>query len=244
MKIYHWTYVSMLFAIVLLAFSARGPKTRTEAEPVPTSATALPPSAKETLPPATTKEADVAVRTVFEGTVVPTGSFVSADLNGDGSEDLIIPVKIRPGQLEKLSSDLANWTVQDVFDVDVPPPQATTFVYRKRYVKPSITYRDALVAVIHGYGSKGWRETEARQAYILVNVSETRLSIAAIHDLEARGMNLPRESLNPTLAITSASEDHRQVIYWTGARYVAADVNQRPELIGQNRKPILQEGKR
>jgi hypothetical protein len=236
-KFHHWTYVFFLFVILLFAFFSHSPSEKSgkiEAEPVvQIESPAVQPTASPALPAPTLYEVNEAITRVFGDCVGVDGQFMSADLNGDGSDDLVVPVKLRPGKLNQVTDNLANWSIQDVLDFDVPPPNAKTFTYPKRNPKPHLSSRDRLLAVIHGYGARGWRNPDARQAYLLVHASANQFSIASIHDLEALGMALPRSSLNPTLALTGNVEDRQRAIYWTGAQYAAADMHTRPSLLAQ-----------
>jgi len=70
--------------------------------------------------------------------------------------------------------------------------------------------------VIHGHDRDGWRNTLARQTYLLHNAVGHEFERHAARDLSKDNQALPslrgdiiRETLNGTAGI----------IYWTGARY-------------------------
>ena len=91
---------------------------------------------------------------------------------------------------------LRNWSVQDVMEHAGPA--------RVRSVH--IEEGERLLAIVHGHGPAGFRDPEARQAYLLKNAAGRKLSVAR----------------NPTLRgdLLSAEVDGiERVIYWTGARY-------------------------
>ena len=235
MKIHHWACVLFLFVILAFTFFSHPPATKKEVEPVVPATTVekqdSSPAATTVAP--TTAEVNAAVTRVFGNLVVIDGDFVSADLNGDRSEDLVVPVTVVRGKLPQITDELANWSVQDILESNLPPPHVRTFTYTKRS-RAHINQRDPLLAIIHGYGAAGWRNPEARQAYLLVHAAGGKLSTASIHDLEVLGMSLPRASLNPVLALVEKIDDRHRAIYWTGAQYAAAEASPHSALMAQN----------
>lgn len=234
MKLHHWGYVCLLVIMLAFAFFSRPADVKKEAEPATlTVSVPVPPDPPKQLPAPALDDVHKAVTRVFGDTITIQGEFLSADLNGDSSDDLIVAVRVRNGKLPQVTGDLANWTLQDVLDVELPPAHGSTFKLQKNRAKPRVTYRDPLLAVIHGYGSLGWRDPEARQAYLLVHASGKPVSVAAIRTLEQNGAALPRLSANPTLALVEQQNDQPVAIYWTGAQYAAADLRPRATLVAQ-----------
>ena len=233
MKFQHWGYVVIVFTIVLFAFFSHSPSKKKESQPLPLTPLSTSQVVSTTLHSPTVQDAKEAVTRVF-GDILATGNeFVSADLNGDGSEDLVVPVHIRPGKLTRVNEDLANWTVQDVLDADIPPAHAATYKLADRRSKPLVDTADTLIAVIHGYGSLGWRDAEARQAYLLLHAPTASLSTASISDLELRGLRLPRTSANPATALVSTVGNQQRALYWMGSQYALTEARTNAPLIAR-----------
>ena len=115
-------------------------------------------------------EARAAVARAFGDAVEPVGEPAALDLNGDGSPDLAVAVRLAAGR-EPAPGVLANWTIGEC---------------------AGRGEGDGLLAIVHGVGSRGWRDPEARQAYLV------------------RGA--PRLAARDALAI----------VRWTGASYACA----------------------
>jgi hypothetical protein len=109
--------------------------------------------------PATPAEARDALARVF-GSALETGPADArvGDFNRDGSPDLGVIVRARPGSTAALADPLANWTVQDC--APGPAEEAGEAAAHVRDGEP-------LLAIVHGQGPRGWRDAESRQAYLV-----------------------------------------------------------------------------
>jgi hypothetical protein len=132
------------------------------------------------------------------------------DFNGDGSPDLVVGVRASEAHAAEINEPLANWTVQDCASSADPlvaktPPSPT-----------AVRNREPLLAVVHGFGRGGWRDPEARQAYLVEGAPEgpwrgrSRDHYPGLDAPEAR-------QLGDVLAGPSS---RGEIAYWTGARYV------------------------
>ena len=76
------------------------------------------------VPAPTADEVRAAVVRVYKDAVVIDKSrstyFFSGDLNGDGSQDLVVIVKPGADMLAQLNSEIANWVIEDPQKVFVP----------------------------------------------------------------------------------------------------------------------------
>jgi len=140
-----------------------------------------------TLPPPKLIEVQNAVERVFKGSALVdtsrTSSFIVGDFNGDLSQDLAVVLKPAPEKLSELNEDSPPWILKDPFLITRPG------------VRPlRVTENEPLLAVIHGYGSEGWRDPQASQTYLLKNAVgpgvETRAKTEFIN--ANRGRKLPR----------------------------------------------------
>ena len=149
-------------------------------KPLPATAVTKPPKMQsekpEKLPPPTMNEVEEAVHRVF-GDAVGIGAtakpvYIVGDFNGDGMEDLAVIVEPVSSHLKAINSDLANWTLQDA-DKFFLPPQNARVVKPPEIVEPHVEEGEILLAVIHGYGPKGWRNPQARQTYLVKHAAGT-----------------------------------------------------------------------
>ena len=183
-------------------------------------ATATPVEARENPRPARADEVIAALARVFDKTAsldethVP--SFAIGDFNGDGSEDLAIVAKASENSLPEINNKLANWTLEDPKVVPIPGTKAADQLVRPKPVKVEKT--DSLLAIIHGVGPLGWRNRDARQAFLLLNGAGTNILVRSAGELR-------RDSANSKLppirgdAISETMNGRQGIVFWTGAKY-------------------------
>ena len=212
---------------VLLALSAcsgnSGKNVRVEkpipiATPQPSPAAATPASK---LPPPTESEVKAAFQRVFGDDFLPRSAdpnghaFVVGDFNGDQSEDLALIVRPGPGKLDDVNNELANWIIQDADKAFIPPPGKKVVVPPKQQ-RPLIESGEQVLAIIHGVGPQGWRNPDARQAYIIKHAAAALQGIApSISQKAIRAMHLPVE----TDIIKEVRNNKKGFIFWTGGVY-------------------------
>ena len=180
-------------------------------------------AAKEMPKPSPPKPEDVTavLARVYEKAVTPDTSrepaFLVGDFNGDGSQDLAIPVKPNEARLGDINSELANWILEDPKTVPIPGLQVGG-----RVSGPGRPVRaekgDVLLAIVHGVGAQGWRNPEAKQTFLLKNSTGNGLSAQTAKDLLT---SKDRNKLPPLRgdAIREAIGGKSGLIFWTGAKY-------------------------
>jgi hypothetical protein len=140
-----------------------------------------PPASPATLPAPTPTEVRAAVERIYKDTVKMSATvapgFVVGDFNGDQAQDIAVIVEPVKEKLDDLNSDVAAWLIRDPLSASLPDPVMAV----KRNdppTRPVITASDAvLLVVLHGYGTQGWRDPEARQTYLLKNAVGSALSV-------------------------------------------------------------------
>jgi len=182
-------------------------------------ATATPAAARENQPPKSA-EVDEAIARVFDkaasidSTQVP--SFVVGDLNGDGSEDIAVVTKINADSLAEINNELANWTLEDPRQVPIPGTKRAYQADRPKAVKAD--KGDLLVAIIHGVGAQGWRNREARQAFLLRNAVWTNPQVQSSSNLIKQASNSKLPPLSGDVIMETINGRHG-LLFWTGAKY-------------------------
>lgn len=170
------------------------------------------------LPAPKPAEVKDAVTRVFKNAVtIDTGRnpyFLIGDFNGDLSQDIAVVIKPVAGKLSDLNQEYPPWMLKDPFQPNVPPQ------LRKAVLQ--VELKDVLLAVIHGYGSDGWRNSEATQTYLLkgavgntINAQPAKAQIAA-----GNGKKLPK-LFGDTIA--QVIEGASGFLYYTGASYAWYD---------------------
>jgi hypothetical protein len=170
------------------------------------------------LPPPTQAEVKAAFQRVFGDELIAqfdAKSHIVGDFNGDDSEDLAIIVRPAAGKLEDINSELANWIIQDADKAFIPPPSKRVVVPPVQD-RPRIGANEEVLAIIHGYGPRGWRNPEARQAYLVKHAAAPFVGTApSVSQKAIRAMKLPVE----TEIIKQVRDKKKGFLFWTGGVY-------------------------
>ncbi|MGA9772438.1 MAG: hypothetical protein WBV94_25620 [Blastocatellia bacterium] len=180
-----------------------------------------------------------AVARVFEGTVtLDQNRFLVGDFDKDGSQDLVAVVRPIKEKLASINDELARWKLEDPRKIRVV--KSIKDLQKNVQSPPApvlATPNDLLLAVVHGHGAYGWRNTEATNAYLLKN---------------AVGANMTLEPLKAALAATKESGElftlrgdvvkqtlagETGFIFWTGADYAWHSLKERN---APARQPVAQ----
>lgn len=174
------------------------------------------------LPPPKPEEVREAVARVYKNAVAMDmghqPGYVVGDFNGDGSEDIAIIVKPAKNKLEEINSEVANWIVEDPRQVLLPDANKTVQRLPQNPGPVKVRPDDLLLTIIHGYKDKGWRNTEARQAYLLDNAVGASMTAAPLKDLLSAGGN-KNGVMRSGDVIKQTLAGEQGFLYWTGAKY-------------------------
>jgi hypothetical protein len=187
--------------------------------PQPAPPSAATPAAPPKLPPPIAAEVQAACARVFGDVLVidctRRQNFIVGDFNGDGSQDLAVIVRPARGKLAEINSELANWTIQDADKAFVPTP-GQRVVRMEKPAAAKMMEGESVLAIIHGYGAKGWRDPAARQAYLVKHAAATFQGTApSISQKAIRAMHLPVE----TEIIQEMRGRKKGFLFWTGGLY-------------------------
>jgi len=132
------------------------------------------------------------------------------DFNGDGSPDLAAGVRAAEAHAGEINDPVANWTVLDCASSASPaevrtPPSPT-----------AVRNREPLLAVVHGFGRRGWRDPEARQAYLVKGAPEGPWRGRSRDDYP----DLAGPAARARGDVLAGASSGGGIAYWTGARYV------------------------
>lgn len=172
------------------------------------------------LPPPSEAEVKAAFYRIFGDDLIAQTDgghilFIVGDFNGDESEDLAIIARPATGKLDRINSDFANWIIQDA-DKAFIPNASKAVVKPPKPETPTIANREEVLAIIHGFGPKGWHDPDARQAYLVKHAAAPFLGIApSLNQKAIRAMHLPHE----TDVIKQVRNNTKGFLFWTGSLY-------------------------
>jgi hypothetical protein len=210
--------LAALFMLVGCKNSER--ETRME-RPIPVTPTPVqkPVEPSPQLPPATPAEVESAVHRIFGDDLVleqGTGQwFIVGDFNGDNIEDVAVIARVNAGKADDMNGELANWTIQDA-DKFFVAPGGQHAVKVPRLDPGKVSKGEQVLIIIHGYGPKGWRNIDARQAYVVRHAAGTFVGLAPnISEKAIRLMHLPVR----TEIIKEIRDNKKGFLFWTGGAY-------------------------
>ena len=220
-----------LLMALCLAAACRNSSDQTksaELRPVPVSretpsqlilpgASATPTPAKEHLAPPQSDEVRQAIARIFEQSAMMddsrTPAFLVGDFNGDGSQDIAVITRPTENALGEINNELANWVLEDPREIPLPGTKAAAEMRKPKPTKAERT--DELLTVIHGVGSQGWRNPEARQTYLLRNAVGANATVQNANQTSESSSSPPRHGD----VISETLNGQRGLICWTGAKY-------------------------
>ena len=189
-------------------------------QPAATVTGQAPPEKALKLPAPTQADVRSAIARIYkDAVIVDANRFVVGDFNGDGSEDVAVVVNPAMGMLAEINSEVANWILEDPQKVVLPDPNKTTQQLAPPPKPTHVEQSDTLLAVLHGYGTSGWRDPKSRQTYLLRNAVGSNLRTHPLADLlkasnsKAKLPKLRGDVINETIGETSG------FLYYTGAKY-------------------------
>jgi hypothetical protein len=208
----------------LLALAACAPdKSSERSREAPIQPSAAPaqtetPQSSVMLPPATIADVREAVQRVFGDDLARNqiGAFITGDFDGDRSQDLAVIVRPNSTRLRDLNNPLANWIVEDPARAYLPPQNQSVVHLPPKPPVVQVRRGEPLLAIIHGYGPGGWRDPQARQAYLLKNGSVEHLRL---DDLPKELMTLAGVAPGERNVIAERVQGRSGFLFWTGATY-------------------------
>jgi hypothetical protein len=186
----------LVLGSVALCACAKPPAQPLVEEPVPQNSEALkplpPPKQMPELPPPNREQVQEAIRRVFKDAVVIDASrnpnYLVGDFNGDKSQDLAIVLKPAAGKLSELNQEFPNWIAREPLEPVLARSKPLARPVARRAPNPAsgqtvrFEQSDVLLAIIHGYGPKGWHDPEATQTHLMRDVVGANMRIQSYKD--------------------------------------------------------------
>jgi len=138
-------------------------------------------------------------------------AFVAGDFNGDLSQDIAVILKPAPEKLPEMNKEFSPWLLRDPFGAAVTGTP-----------RLGVAASDVLLAVIHGYGDKGWRDPDATQTFLLKNAAGLSLETRASKDFAMANQGKKLPTLHGDL-IGETVGGKPGYLYFSGATYAWYD---------------------
>jgi hypothetical protein len=161
-------------------------------------------------PSATLSDVNEVVTRVFKNAATidskHSPNFFAGDFNGDDSPDIAVILQPTKENLGEMNQQFPPWILKDLSLANRPAPPL------------KIAADDLLLAIIHGYGPKGWRDPQATQTYVIKNAigSEVKAYPKMEFASANQGKKLPR--LIGDL-IAENLDGKSGYLYFNGAQY-------------------------
>jgi len=202
---------------------------RVNEKPISLEATPTPKTAAKSdanFPAPEAAEVKQAVERVFKGIVtIDTDRdpyFLAGDFNGDSSQDLAVVVRPSPGKLLEINDELAAWILVDPVRSAKPFPKGASYAdihtEKMRRRRTLVAEGDTLLAVIHGFQSKGWRDPQATQTYVLKGAAGAKMQTQTRKQIVWSG-NVDRLPRIWGDVIAQSIGDQHGFLYYNGAKY-------------------------
>ena len=213
-KLLNWIPRALCLTLLSISFGCSSEKPKVEAPPVQVAQQneAAQPQVASNIPPPDLNAVQDAVNRVFKDKARIDMSrkpyFVAGDFNGDGSQDIAVVLQPTPEKLADLNEEFPNWILKNPF-----APGAESRVPRLR-----VAAHDSLLAVIHGYGTKGWRDPEATQTFLLKNAIGSGMNARDAKDVRKAnsGTKTPHLSGDVISQVVNGSQGY---LYFADATY-------------------------
>ena len=195
------------------------PKAVTPPQTVPSQPKETP---AEVGPPTEAEVAAVIDRVYKDSVVLEKNSslqFVAGDFNCDGSQDIAIVVKPSEDKLGEINSEVANWILESPKKMSAPAMTPVVRLSPARSVPERVEKDEKLVAIVHGFGAKGWRDPTARQTYLLRGVAGEQLKPVSMKEFIKNVRDKDSIVKKSGDVISDSINKETGFIYWNGSKY-------------------------
>jgi len=176
----------------------------------------------ESVPPTETEIAE-AIKRAYDDSVIAGNSaaqqFVVGDFNCDGSQDIAIVVKPSDGKLDQINSEVANWSILSPRKVGAPVMTPVVRRSSAQAIPERVGKDERLLAIIHGFGAKGWRDPSAKQTYLLRDVAGDELKQISMKEFIKNVRDKDAIVKKSGDVISDSMNKETGFIYWNGSKY-------------------------
>ena len=130
-----------------------------------------------------------------------------ADMDGDGSDDLIVAAKCRNPMADK---DEYDFTVADPYDSFLGYSDVKV---TSTFASEEPERRGISLLIIHGADKDGWRSDRPKAKFLLINLPFKTLTVKRL------AVSKKKTVLGVYMEERGEGEDTSSVVYWDGKRY-------------------------
>ena len=140
-----------------------------------------------------------------EFTLLPSFAPLTADLDGDGVEDVVIAARCKNPLIDQAEHD---YKVLDPYDsfYGFGDPKVTT-----KFSEEDPLYRGLVLLIIHGAGSEGWRAEATKSKFVIINLPFKQLAV--------KKLTVHKKPVMAIYAEEATADGATSVIFFDGKKY-------------------------
>lgn len=140
-----------------------------------------------------------------EFTLVPSVSPLTADFDGDGVEDVVIPAKTKNPLIDEAEH---NYKVLDPYDefFGLGDPRITS-----TFGAEDPQHRGLVLLIIHGAGPEAWRSNTPKAKFVIINLPFKQVAV--------KRLQVRKKLLSAIYAEETGGEQLTSVIFFDGKKY-------------------------
>ncbi|PYX74695.1 MAG: hypothetical protein DMG72_09205 [Acidobacteria bacterium] len=163
------------------------------------------PSTQETSSSPTVSSEFVKKRFGSEFTFMPSFAPLTADLDGDGVEDVVIAARCKNPLMDQAEH---SYKVLDPYDsfYGFGDPKITT-----QFGAEDPQYRGLVLLIIHGAGTEAWRSETPKSKFVIINLPYKQLSV--------RKLMIRKKPVMAIYAEEASAGGATSVIFFDGKKY-------------------------
>src|SRR5216683_4522901 len=140
-----------------------------------------------------------------EFTLLPSFAPLTADLDGDGVEDVVIAARCKNPLIDQAEHD---YKVLDPYDTfyGFGDPKVTT-----QFAEEDPQYRGLALLIIHGAGTQAWRGDDPKSKFVIINLPFKQLAV--------KKLTVRKKPVMAIYAEEATSDGATSVIFFDGKKY-------------------------
>ncbi|SRR5216684_2382368 len=140
-----------------------------------------------------------------EFTFLPAFAPLTADLDGDGIEDVVIAARCKNPLIDQAEH---NYKVLDPYDTfyGFGDPKVTT-----QFAEEDPQYRGLVLLIIHGAGTQAWRGDDPKSKFVIINLPFKQLAV--------KKLTVHKKPVMAIYAEEATADGATSVIFFDGKKY-------------------------
>lgn len=136
----------------------------------------------------------------------PAVAAITADLNGDGVEDVVIPARCKDPMMDAGDH---QYVVLDPYNAfyGFGDPKITT-----QFATADPSNRDLVLLIIHGAGAQAWRADVPKEKFLILNLPYKQIQVKRLTVKK-------KKTVMAIYSIESGQDQMTSAIFWDGKKY-------------------------